>query len=313
MESRSRSGRPGTKGGYSSPGDRHGVDQRRHPREIDGAADAIQVVVGQLELPQEELRELVGTTVGDLEPDGLAEVTLRQLAFQRLPEVLHLLLVEPEVGVARHAELRVADDVAAAEELVQMRVDDARQQHERVVGAGDRARQRDDPRQEARRLDRGDRGFAPERVAAGQLDDEVEALVGHLRKRMRRIEADGRQQRPHFPLEITGHPGALTRIEGIAPQQVDAGVGQSRENGLVEETILLRHQQPRLVVDGAEQRAQAGNGHSRRRQAGAQLFLEAGNADLEELVEVVADDAQETQPLEQRASRDPAPASGRGG
>ena len=116
----------------------HGVDQRRHPREIDRAVDAIQIVVGQVELPQQELRELVGTSRGHLEPHRLPEVALRQLAFQRLPQVLHLLLVEPEVGVARDAKLRVADDLAPAEELVQMRVDDARQEDERVVGAGDR-------------------------------------------------------------------------------------------------------------------------------------------------------------------------------
>ena len=216
-------GQAGNERPVFEPRDGHGIDQRRHPGEIDGTADAIQVVVGQLELPEQELRELVGTALGDLEPDRLAEMALRQLAFQRLPQVLHLLLVEPEVGVARHAELRVADDLAPAEQLVQMRVDDARQQDERVVGAGDRARERDDPRQQARRLDRGDRGFAPERVAAGELDDEIEALVGHLRKRMRRIEADRGQQRPHFALEIVGNPRALPGIEGIAPQQADAG------------------------------------------------------------------------------------------
>ena len=206
-------------------GDGHGIDQRRHPGEVDRTVDAIRDRRRcSSNWLQQELRELGGTARRDLEPHRLAEMALRQLALQRLPQVLHFFLVEPEVRVARHAELRVADDLAPAEQLVQVRVDDARQQDERVVGAGDRARQRDDARQQPRRLDRGDRGLASEGVATGQLDDEIEALVGHLRKRMRRIEADRRQQRLHFALEIVGHPCALLGIEVVAPQQADARV-----------------------------------------------------------------------------------------
>ena len=88
----------------------------------------------------------------------------------------------------------------------------------------------------------GDRGLAPEGVAAGELDDEIETLVGHLRKRVRGIEADGGQQRPDFALEVVGNPRALSRIERIAAQQADAGVGQRREDRFVEETVLFRHQ-----------------------------------------------------------------------
>ena len=36
---------------------------------------------------------------------------------KRLAQVLHLLLVDPQVGVARHAELRVADDLAPREQI----------------------------------------------------------------------------------------------------------------------------------------------------------------------------------------------------
>ena len=68
------------------------------------------------------------------------------------------------------------------------------------------ARQPDHARQHARRLDDRDRRVAAECVAAAELDDEVERLVGDLRKRMRRIEADRRQQRPHFAPEILARP-----------------------------------------------------------------------------------------------------------
>ena len=84
-----------------------------------------------------------------------------------------------------------------------------------------------------------------------------------------------------------------------------ASAGQDR---LVQQPVLLRHQRARLVGDDAEQRAQSRERHARRRQPGAQLLLQAGDPDLEEFVEVVADDAQEAQLLEQRGRRDPAPA-----
>ena len=105
----------------------------------------------------------------------------------------------------------------------------------------------DDPRQEPRRLDRGDRGLATERVAAGELDDEIEALVGHLRKRMRGIEPDRRQHGLHFALEIVGHPRALRGIAIVVPQQADAGLRQRGQDGLVQQPVLFRDQHAGLV------------------------------------------------------------------
>ena len=120
-----------------------------------------------------------------------------------------------------------------------------------------RARQRDDPRQEPRRLDGGDRGLAPEGVAAGQLDDEIETLVRDLRKRMRRIEADRRQQRLHFAPEIIGNPRALRGVALAVPQEADAGLRQRGQDRLVQQSILFGHEHPGFVADDAEQCTQA--------------------------------------------------------
>ena len=73
----------------------------------------------------------------DFEAHRQPELALRQLAFERLAQVLDLFLVDPQVGVAGDAKLRIIDHLAAGEELVQMGVHDRRQQHERVVGPGD--------------------------------------------------------------------------------------------------------------------------------------------------------------------------------
>ncbi len=143
-----------------------------------------------------------------LEAHGRAELALRQFALQRLAQVLHLDLVDPQVGVAGDAELRIAHDGAAREEFGDVRVDHRRQHHEGLLAAGDLGRHADDPRQHARRLDDGDARFASEGVVAGQLDDEIETLVDDLRERMRRIEPDRRQQRPHLLREVLRDPVA---------------------------------------------------------------------------------------------------------
>ena len=239
-------------------GDRHEVDQRRHARQVDRPVDAIQVVVGEVELPEQELRELVRTSRRHLEPHRLPEVPLRQFALERLAQVLDLLLVEPQVRVAGDAKLRVADDLAPAEELLQVRVDDARQEDELVVDAGGAAGSAMMRGSTSRRLDRGDRRFTPERVAAGELDDEVEALVGDLRKRVRGIEPDRRQQRLHLAPEVVRDPGALLGGALAVPQQPDAGLRQRGQNLLVQQPVLFGDQAARFVGDDAEQCAQPG-------------------------------------------------------
>ena len=67
----------------------------------------------------------------------------------------------------------------------------------------------DDARQHARRLDDGDARVAAERIGARELDHEVQALVHDLRERVRGIEPDGRQQRPHLLREEARRPLAL--------------------------------------------------------------------------------------------------------
>jgi hypothetical protein len=69
--------------------------------------------------------------------------------------------------------------------------------------------QPDHARQYARHLDDGDRVLAPEGVAPAQAGDEVQGLVGHLRERVRGVQAHRHQQGPHLALEEARHPAAL--------------------------------------------------------------------------------------------------------
>ncbi len=271
------------------------VDQLVQAHEVDGPVDAMQRRLRQVELRQQQPPQRLGAGVDDLEPDRAAVVPRRQAAAQRLAQVAHVVLVDFEVGVARDAELRERLDDPPGEELGQVRPDHAGQEHEVLLALRAAVlRQLDHARQHARHLDDGDRVLAAERVAAAELHDEVERLVGHLRERMRRIESDGHQQRSHLAFEEARHPFALGLGALGMVDDPDAMQRQRRHHLLVEDRVLLVDQRVRLDGDQREfpQRV-SGARHPRR-------LERVGEAHLEEFVEVGRHDRDVAQPLQQR-------------
>ena len=63
---------------------------------------------------------------------------------------------------------------------------------------------------------------------------------------------------------------------------------------------MIIDQRARRAADFHQQHAHGIQRHARRRHLRSQLLLETGDADLEVLVEIAAEDAKKTQPLEQR-------------
>ena len=279
------------------------VDHRRQPHDVHRPGAAVEVVGVERELREQEIGEVVRAIGGDLEPQRQAERPMRELALQRVAQVLDVVFVELEVGVARQPELRVRHDVATREEVVQVRMHDRRQQHEGMPRLGDLDRHLDDPRQDARRLDDRDPRLPPERIAAGELDDEVEALVDDLRPRMGRVEADGRQHGTHFAREIIGGPGRERRRAIDAVDQAHAVCGERRQDVVVEDAVLVVDQLVQLAGDRRVARAQRLRCRVARGGRQVQLLAQAGDANLEELVDVVADDTEIAKPLEQRHVR----------
>src|SRR5450432_1674294 len=70
------------------------VDHRRQACQIDRAVAAIEIRILQLELLEQQLRELRRTVGGNFEPNREAELSLGQLTLERLTQIFHLLLVE---------------------------------------------------------------------------------------------------------------------------------------------------------------------------------------------------------------------------
>ncbi len=282
----------------------HLARHRHQPHEVHRAVHLVEVFGAEAELLQQELGHLRRAVVGDLEADGVAEVPLRQLALQRAAQVLHVLLVDEEVAVARDPELVAAERVHAREELLHVLVQDRGQEHERrAVPVRELGRELDDPRQDARRLHDRDAGVAPERVPPLQLDGEVEALVEDAREGVRRIEPDRGQHRHHLAQEVVADPLRLRGGELAAAQELDALPLEVGKERVVQQPVLARDQVVRDAADRLKHLARGLAVRARARDVHLDLLLDAGDPDLEELVEVGRDDAEELQPLEQRHGR----------
>jgi hypothetical protein len=117
---------------------------------------------------------------------------------------------------------------------------------------------------------------------------------------VRGVQADRREDRQEFAEEILADPLALRGSPVRAAAEVNAFRGQLGEQDFVEEPVLridkgahfADHQ--RVDLGGA---FAVGTGLM---DIELDLFFKAGDADLDEFVEVGRDDAQEPQPLEQR-------------
>ena len=227
-------------------------------------------------------------------------MALRELSGERGAKVLDLLLVQEQVAVAGDAERVRAPHGHALKERLHERLKDRSQQHEDVSLARDGLRQLDHPRQGAGSLHDRRSGIAPESVAALELHGEIQALVEHARKGMRRIEADRREERDHFPQEIVVQPGALFPSPLRLGEEAHALLRELRKNFLVEQPILLRDQRMSALADQGENLRRRRLSGNRYLVAEADALFQLGDADLEELVQVARQDAQEAQPLQRR-------------
>ena len=274
----------------------HLVDQLVQPHQVHRPRHAEQRLRRQGELLQQEAREELGTAGRDFQPQRLAVVAMLQADAQGGAQVLDLFLVDGQVGVAGDAELRELGHLPAGKQVGQVGADQAGDRDEgvllRPLGPG----HAHEARQDAWHLDDGHLVFAAEGVAALEAHDEVERLVGHLRKRVRRVQPDGHQQGLHLALEERLDPAPLGGVALAVRDQLDALLLQQRQHLVVVDRVLLGHQ---LVQLGAQ-------AHIAVRRLRAALFvgIEGGqlgrHAHLEELVEVAGDDAQVAQALQQR-------------
>ena len=111
---------------------RVGIHERKQIRGLQGEAQAIDVLLGELERARQGLGQLGGSVAGKLEADGRAAVPAPQLVLDCIEKVLGLLFVDVEVPVAGHAKGGGLLDGIAGEEIAGERGDDVLEQRERL-------------------------------------------------------------------------------------------------------------------------------------------------------------------------------------
>ena len=121
---------PGRNGVNFSAGRSTMSGTSHQPHQVDRAVDAVQVLLGELELLQQELGHFRRAGFGHLQAHRIAEVALRQLAGECGAQVLDFLLVHEQVAVARHAERIRAIDDHALEQRADERLQDRAELHE---------------------------------------------------------------------------------------------------------------------------------------------------------------------------------------
>ena len=153
----------------------------------------------------------------DLEADRLAEAAPAKLLLDGQEEVVRLVLLDRQVGVASDPEQVRLEDLHAAEQEVEVGLDDLVEQHE-----GQR-RDLDEAGQDLGHLDPGEPALAVLRVAHPDRDREAERA--DVRERVPGIDREGRQDREDLVDEALAQ--ALVMVGDLAVvEDRDALFGQ---------------------------------------------------------------------------------------
>ena len=274
-------------------GTRHPVDVPQ-TAEVDRRGVGHHVVLGQFQFGADELQSGGGDVVLDLEPNGLAEAAAAQLHLDRGQQVVRLFVLHRQVGVAGDPEGDVIHDVHPREQLLEVLGDDLLQRDEPLA-----VRQHHEAGKQRRNLDAGEALL----IGGGILDDDtqVERQAGDVGERVTGVHRQGREHREDPPIELLAEPLAVVVVELAPGREDDAGVGQSGDR-----PDRGRSRPPGPT--GPARRALTSSSCSLGRttigaqgaHAGGDLVLESRHPDLEELIEVLAEDRQELDPFEQR-------------
>src|SRR6202171_5163501 len=170
-----------------------------------------------------------------------------------------------------------------------------------IPGLAFAARHGDEARHDARHLHDGMKRFA---TALGFCaHEEVVTFVQELRKRVTGIDRQWCQHLEDFLLKVTTRPGGAFRAQLCHIANANAVLGQLRNKFVIPERVLGRDQLAHNALDAIEclGRTQAIGPNVARR--ALDLLLDAGDANLEEFVEVGAEDGQKFYALDQWLGR----------
>ncbi len=222
------------------------VERPQH-RQVEQPADPDHLAMGDLKFAHQQVEQVVVDVVTDLEADGRAEPPAGQFAFEGLEEVLGLVLLDLQVGVAGHPEQVGVHHLHAGEELREVGGDDFFQRDEadlvvvvaqvvrEVVAAHARRGLRDDPDQPGHVL-RDLHAGEPVAIPAGVTysDCKVEGESADVGEGVRRVDRERGEDGEDLLVEVVVQP-VLLPVGQVVPQlDGDARLGQSGDDGVGE-------------------------------------------------------------------------------
>ena len=273
------------------------------PCQVEHSGDADDVGGVQVEGRGQELLDLDGGVVLDLQTHGGAAAALADLLLDGLEQVFDFVVVDFDVAVARQAEGGVLAQEHARKEVRQVHSDDGFERRENMTRRRSRfGRQRHEPRQHGRRLDDGEQLF----LVAGpaQHHREVERLVEEVREGVAGVDGQRRQHRENLALEDQAQVPFIGVGEVLEAAEDDALALQRRQHAFVEAAVGLGGHAPDGLFDAFElllDRHVVGAGAVG--DAGLHLLLQAADADHEKLIQVRLENGEEFEALQQRYAR----------
>ena len=223
--------------------------------------------------PRPSPRSRIARVVGrhralDLEADGLAEAPPPELLLDRHQQVVGLVLLDREVGVAGDPEQVVLDDLHAAEQQVEVGLDDLVEQHEAV------RLDLVEPRQDLGDLDPGEAPLVGLRVA--QPDRDREAERRDVRERVARVDRERRQDRVDLVDEPLAEGGVVLGDRGVL-DDLDAGSAASDLRISAQVALWSGDELEDPVAGRGELLAGGPAVGRRRRRPGVELLAQAGD------------------------------------
>ncbi len=273
-----------------------------------GPLDAVDLEGLQAQAPRQEVHQLARGLVGDLQAHHIAEAALFHQVAHGFQQVVGLVFLDLQVGVAGDAEQGGADHRMPGEEQLKILGHEVFQQQDVItahvgieaqggVGLGLLvARDEDEAREVVGTLQAHEARLP---VAVAQLDDEIEAGGGDGGEGVPGVDGLGREHGVDLVAEIAVQETALLfRKVGIA-HDAHAPFQQLRGQALEPVALRARGQQQGAAADLGQllgRRDAVGRAVGR---AVAVLAQDVGHADHEEFIKVVVEDGKEFELFQQ--------------
>ena len=163
------------------------------------------------------------------------------------------------------------------------------------------ARHENEPRNDTRHLHDRMQRLAPA-LRLG-THEQIMALVQELRERMAGVDSEGRQHRKDFFLKITMRPGRAFGVQLRYFADANSILGKLREQFIVPKRILGRDQLAYDSPDAVECFGRTQSIGADVARLALDLLFDSGDTNLEEFVQVRAENGEKLHSLDQRLRR----------